>query len=82
MKLIKFQAEWCGPCRMLSKILDELNIDIDTEVVDIDKESDKVKAYGVRGIPTLVLLDDNGVEQGRLTGMQDRSTLKSFLLGD
>ncbi len=58
MKAIKFSATWCGPCKMLSKQLENLGIKIEER--DIDTNKDDVKLYGIRGVPTIVIVDPDG----------------------
>lgn len=59
MKLIKFEASWCGPCKMLTKTLENIEIPYEVVVVNIDEDLSTPKKYGVRGVPTLVLLNDD-----------------------
>ena len=65
IKLLDFYATWCGPCKMLSPIIDELSEDRSLEVVkiDIDKNEDLVKEFGIMSVPTIVLLKDNKTYQ-------------------
>ena len=59
--LVDFWAEWCGPCRMISPIIDEISKEIaDLKVVkiNIDESPNTPTNYGVRGIPTLMLFKD------------------------
>jgi len=57
--LVDFWAEWCGPCKMLSPIVDEVSTDLQGRVkvvkVNIDENPHTPTKYGVRGIPTLML---------------------------
>lgn len=70
MKVLKFAAEWCGPCKSLSGILEKYYLgDTVIEEVDIDTQQELAAEYGIRGVPTCVLLDDNGVEIRRKTGV-------------
>lgn len=74
MKLLKFAASWCGPCQGLSMTIKGLGdkVTVPIEEIDIDKESELSIHYGVRSVPTLILVDDSGQvirrSVGALTG--------------
>lgn len=82
VEMIKFGAEWCGPCRMIkptvNKLMEKYNTD-DSEVkitdVDVDKDADAAKKYGVRSIPTMVFLKD-GKEVIRKVGVLDEKQIE------
>ena len=79
--LIDFNANWCGPCRMLKPILDEVSNerdDIKIVSVNIDKEDDLAREYGVMSIPCLVLIK-NGKEVKRSVGLIPKDELEMFL---
>ena len=79
--LVDFWAEWCGPCKMMSPILDELSLektDITIVKVDVDKNPELAKKYGVRGIPSMALFV-NGEVEGTKVGAITKSTLKNFI---
>jgi thioredoxin 1 len=78
MKILRFTASWCGPCKTLAKNLEESNISIPIEVVDVDVQSDIAVEYGIRGVPTLVLLDEN-IEVKRLVGSKTVAELKEWV---
>jgi thioredoxin 1 len=83
MKLLKFYAEWCGPCKGLSKIIDGAKdkINIAIEEYDIDNEMMMAQEYKVRSVPTMVLVDDTGAEIKRQVGMVSEEKLLEFLKG-
>ena len=58
VKVFRFTAEWCNPCKMLAKVLEQEGIDIPT--VDVDKNKELAAKYGIRSIPTIVIEQDNG----------------------
>ena len=76
-KVLRFTASWCGPCKMLAKNLEEINTSIPIEVVDIDVEQDTAIDYGVRSVPTLIMLDEN-IEVKRIVGMQSLKQLEDW----
>ena len=61
IKIIKFEALWCGPCirlkPIINKIQDKLNLEV--ENIDVDEDSDLIREYNVRSVPTLIFLKDN-----------------------
>ena len=72
--LIDFYADWCGPCKMLSPIIDEVaqeNDDIKVVKVNVDESSDIALEYKVMSIPTLVVIK-NGQEVARSIGVIDK----------
>ncbi|NGX37919.1 MAG: Thioredoxin [Chlamydiae bacterium] len=84
LTLVDFYADWCGPCRMLTPVLEEVADDVSGKAViakiDIDKAQKTASSFQVTSIPTLVLFKD-GKEVGRLVGLRDRDTIKEFILG-
>jgi thioredoxin 1 len=79
--LVDFFAKWCGPCRMLSPVLDKLEearTDIRFVKADVDECQTAAEELGVRAVPTLVLLKD-GKEAKRMTGSTSESVLKEWL---
>lgn len=81
MKILKFAAEWCGPCKMLSKTLEGYN-EVEIQEIDIDKDQEVAIRYNIRGVPTLVLLDDSGVELRRKSGMMMFNEFEKFVKGE
>ncbi|HMW82931.1 MAG TPA: thioredoxin TrxA [Pseudomonadales bacterium] len=80
--LVDYWAAWCGPCRMIAPVLDELADDYDGRVkvckVDIDQNEMTPAKYGVRGIPTLMLFKNGQVEATRV-GAMSKSELTTFI---
>jgi thioredoxin 1 len=76
--LVEFGAEWCGPCRAIQPLLEELSSEFKVITVDIDQEQPNVMAeYGIRSIPTILAYKDGKVVS-RLVGLQSKSSLKKM----
>ena len=58
-RILRFTASWCGPCKSMAMNLETANLGFPIEVVDIDTHPDVAAEYGIRSVPTLVLMDEN-----------------------
>jgi len=79
--LIKYEADWCGPCRMITPVIEELSNemkDIKFYKLDVDQSPDVASQYDVMGIPTLILFN-NGKEVKRIVGLRSKDDLKREL---
>ncbi|HET8705044.1 MAG TPA: thioredoxin TrxA [Pseudomonadales bacterium] len=80
--LVDFWAEWCGPCKMIAPILDEVAKDyagrLKIAKVNVDENGEVPKKYGIRGIPTLILFKNGNVEATKV-GALSKSQLTAFL---
>lgn len=79
--LVDFWAEWCGPCKQLSPIIDEIageRDDLKVTKVNIDENPESPTKYGVRGIPTLILFKDGEVLDTKV-GAQPKSKVLEWL---
>lgn len=79
-RVIRFTASWCGPCKALEKTLEQINTSVPIEVYDIDEQPQYATEFGVRGVPTLVMLDGN-VEVKRMVGAKSKPELEAWLNG-
>lgn len=68
LTILKFYAEWCNPCKALSTTLEGMDLPFPVESIDIDENPEKGMEFGVRGIPTLVLVDEDNNVIDRLVG--------------
>lgn len=80
--LVDFWAEWCGPCKMIAPVLEELaeeyNGKLKIAKLNIDENPETAPKYGVRGIPTLILFK-NGQAEGTKVGALSKSQLATFI---
>ena len=72
IEIKKFEADWCGPCRMLGPVMQKVNNTIPVQKINVDEQSEIAIQYNVRNIPTVVLLE-NGQEVKRLVGAKAES---------
>lgn len=80
--LVDFFAEWCGPCKMVAPVLEELSNEMKGKAkifkVDIDKSGDLAQKYGVMAVPTLIIFKD-GKAVDKIVGFQPKGALKAKL---
>jgi thioredoxin 1 len=80
--LVDFWAEWCGPCKMIAPLLDELADEYDGKVkirkVNIDEQQALATKYGIRAIPTLLLINKGEVAE-QMVGAKSKRDLKASL---
>ena len=80
--LIDFWAEWCGPCRMLAPILDQLSEEMGAKIkivkMNIDENPETPSKFGVRGIPTMLLFKE-GKQIATKVGVQPKNALQEWI---
>jgi thioredoxin 1 len=80
--LVDFWADWCGPCKMVAPVLDQLEKEyagsLEVVKVDVDSEGALAQKFGIVSIPTLVLFK-NGQQIGQVIGFQGKPMLKQFI---
>lgn len=80
--LVDFFATWCGPCKMLAPILEDINKELPDEVqiakIDIDESFDTARSYGVLSIPTLIMFK-KGQEVDKIVGLRNKDAILEFI---
>ena len=80
--LVDFWAEWCGPCKMIGPVLEELESEMDGKVkiakVDVDNNNQTAMKFSIRSIPTLLLIKDGAVVAQHI-GAASKTQLESFI---
>lgn len=79
MRMLKFSADWCKPCKNLAELMKTMELSIPVEEVDIEKDSETAVEYGVRSIPTLIMIDDYGNQCRRINGSITKEKLEQFI---
>jgi len=81
LEVKKFYAEWCGPCKMLTPIMEQVKgnfSDIDFQNIDIESQYEIAQKYYVRSVPT-VIIEKNGEEIHRFAGLQSEMAYTNAL---
>ena len=78
--LVDFFATWCGPCKMLSPVLEEISQEVNATIikVDVDEAGPLAALYGIQAVPTLILFKDGKPVETRM-GYQNKNQLLAFV---
>ena len=79
-QILYFTAPWCNPCKQLGPVMESLSGQINYRKINVDNDTELSTKYGVRNIPTLVLLE-NGEAVNRTTGLQSKQQILDFYNG-
>ena len=80
--LVDFWAEWCGPCKMIGPVLEELSTELDNKIkivkVNVDENNQTAVKFSIRSIPTLMMIKDGEVKAQHI-GAASKSQIKEFI---
>ena len=85
MKVIRFHAEWCGPCKAMQPIVDKVFKDekyskLDFKNIDVDDdENDLAGKFKIRNVPTIIIVNDNDEILDKMVGSASETNLRDFL---
>ena len=68
-KILYFSAPWCGPCKQFAPVMEQIGQTVPVEKINVDEQSDLAATYGVRNVPTILILKDGQVAQ-KFVGVQ------------
>lgn len=81
INILHFTAEWCGPCKQLTPIINELiseNSSLNYKKIDVDQNQELALKYNVRSIPAIIF-ESNGIEYSRVVGLTTKHNLKNII---
>lgn len=79
MKIVKFSAGYCQPCKQLQTTLNEIEHLPNLEHIDVEKDYRTAMEFGVRSVPTMTLLDENNTEIRRVSGAISKEKILEFI---
>ena len=77
MKFYKFYADWCGPCRILTTMLNKAQIEY--EPINVDNNEELVNKYNIKTIPVFMAVKDDGTEIDRFVGVKSVDAIKQWI---
>ena len=77
MKFYKFYADWCGPCRILTTMLNKAQIEY--EPINVDNNEELVEKYNIKTIPVFMVVKDDGTEIDRFVGVKSADAIKQWI---
>jgi len=77
-RILRFTANWCNPCKQLKENIERAELKIPIEVFDVDEDIEISNEYGIRNLPTMILMDGNN-EIGRVTGLKTPKQLREWV---
>jgi thioredoxin 1 len=85
-KIIKFSAEWCMPCKLMTPVFDKVKEELESnslifQIIDVDDDQEFLtQKYKIRNVPTIIITNEKGEEINRIVGLQTEDKLKEIIL--
>lgn len=76
--LLYFSAAWCGPCKMFGPLMDEIAQELPVNKHDVDIDALETTNFNIRNVPTVVLVDSEGIELKRFAGVKSKQQVIDF----
>ncbi len=80
-KILYFTAAWCAPCKTLGPIIESLSGQINYQKIDVDSNQDMSIKYGVRNVPSLILINEKGETLNKLVGVSTKEQILKLYNG-
>ena len=81
MKILKFYADWCNPCKALSAVIAKVEHGVPIVEINVEEDRETAAFYGIRAIPTMLLIDENENIVNRKGGTMTEEQFRDFLKG-
>ena len=78
-QLLYFSAGWCGPCKILGPIMEQAEQHININKIDVDSSPNMVSDFGIKQVPTVILIGENQQEIRRFTGVKTLNEIINFI---
>lgn len=78
-KVLKFYADWCGPCKAMTRVIEGIDTKTPIVSINIDNDTELAVKYGIRSVPTMILVDENNTELRRRTGLMTADDYLDFV---
>jgi len=78
-KLLQFKAAWCGPCKLLTPLIDQYKDKYDVQIIDVDENTELSIGYNIRNVPTAIILDGDTEIDRFIGGQVNKSNLDKYI---
>ena len=79
MKILRFTATWCNPCKALAQTLEDISLPCPMMVIDVDQNQEMANKFMVRSVPTLIAVEDNNEVIAVMNGVKTKQQIEAWL---